>query len=83
MTNKKISEITVDALFADNIYNVWINIKEMFRFNGKLPENKKILDNDKIKFYEMILNIDNVSCTDKIKLYHSLKEKNISTMFYV
>lgn len=82
LTNKKISEITVDALFADNIYNVWINIKEMIRFNGKLPENKKILDNDKIKVYEMILNIDNVSCTDKIKLYHSLKEKNISTMFY-
>ena len=30
----------------------------------------------------MILNIDNVPCTDKIKLYRELKDKNINLMFY-
>ena len=82
LTNQKISEVLVDALFADNIYNVQLNIKEMFRFNSKLNDNEKVLDTTREQFYKMILNIDNVPCTDKIKLYRELKDKNINLMFY-
>ena len=74
-TNNKLSEIIIDALFSDNIYNVWLNIKEMLRFNNKL--DKKVLDEEKQSFYNTILNFDKISCEDKIKLFYKLKDKNI------
>lgn len=80
--NRKISEVVVDALFCDNIYNVWLNIKEMLRYNSKLDAEDKVLDNDKIDFYQMILNFDKVSCEDKIDLFNKLYDKNISFSFY-
>ena len=36
--------MVVDALFCDNIYNVWLNIKEMLRYNSKLDAEDKVLD---------------------------------------
>ena len=80
--NRKISEVVVDALFCDNIYNVWLNIKEMLRYNSKLDDEDKVLDNNKIEFYQMILNFDKVSCEDKIDLFNKLYDKNISFSFY-
>ena len=80
--NRKISEVVVDALFCDNIYNVWLNIKEMLRYNSKLDAEDKVLDNDKIDFYQMILNFDKISCEDKINLFNKLYDKNISVSFY-
>lgn len=81
-TSKKLSEIIIDALFRDNIYNVWLNIKEMLRYNDYLKDNDKVLDNDKIDFYKMILNFDNIGNVDKINLYNNLKGKNFSLVFY-
>ena len=82
LTNYKISEIIVDALFQDNIYNVFLNIKEMIRFNSKLPLNEKILDESKLEFYNLILKLDTIPSNEKIKLYNNLKDKNINLMFY-
>ena len=79
-TSIKISEIVVDGLFQDTIYNVWINLREMLRYNNSL--DNKLISYDKIDFYQLILNIDNISCEEKIKLYHDLKDKNIALMFY-
>lgn len=81
-TNQKISEIVVDGLFGDTIYNVWINIKEMLRYHSGLGDNDKVLSEDKIQFYQMILEIDKMDCNDKIELYYKLKDKNIGFMFY-
>lgn len=81
-TSMKLSEIIIDALFRDNIYNVWININEMLRFNGSLDDDKKILDDDRLNFYNMILNFDNISSSKKIDLYNNFKNKNINLMFY-
>ena len=81
-TNKKISEVIIDALFKDNIYNVWINIKEMLRFNSRLEDNEKVLSKEKIAFYNLILNFDSVSCDDKMKIYNKLKNGNFSLTFY-
>lgn len=82
LTSKKISEIVVDALFSDNYYNVCANVREMFRFNGKLSDGDRVLDSVKEEFYDMILNFDKVSCADKISLYNKLKDKNVCSMFY-
>ena len=52
-TNKKISEIIIDALFSDNIYNVWLNIKEMLRYNKGLTKKfiKDMYENNIDKEY--------------------------------
>lgn len=81
-TSKKLSEIVVDALFADNIYNVWLNIKEMLRYNNNLDIEHRVIDSERSSFYEMILNFDNISSEDKINLFNKLRDKNISTIFY-
>lgn len=81
-TNKKISEIIIDALFRDNIYNVWLNIKEMLRYNNSLVVEDKVLDSEKVEFYNMILNFDSISSDGKIQMYNALKDKNINSIFY-
>lgn len=81
-TSKKISEVVIDALFSDNIYNVWINIREMIRYNNKLDKNDKALDDDRVAFYKMILDFDNISSKDKIKLFNEFKDRNFSLTFY-
>ena len=80
ITSHKVSEIIIDALFQDNIYNVWLNIKEMLRYNSKLDE--KILDNEREEFYKLILNFDNISTVEKVEMFHKLKDKSINLMFY-
>lgn len=81
-SSKKLSEIIIDALFSDNIYNVWLNIREMIRFNDKLPSNSRVLDDEKICFYRKILDFDNVSSEDKITMFRKLRDKNINVVFY-
>ena len=81
-TSKKMSEVVIDGLFQDNIYNVWLNVKEMLRYNNGLDNDKKILDNDKVIFYNSIINFDNLSNINKIICYNSFKNKNINLMFY-
>ena len=81
-TNKKLSEVIIDALFRDNIYNVWINIGEMLRYNAELEDRDKVLDKEKTDFYNMILNFDKISNVDKISLYNRYKKSNFSLMFY-
>lgn len=77
-TSLKLSEIIIDSLFQENIYNVWFNIREMFRFNN----NMQVLTENKEEFYTTILNFDNLSNKDKIKFYNTYKNKNINLMFY-
>lgn len=81
-TSKKMSEIIIDGLFKDNIYNVWINVREMIRYNKGLDIEKKLLDNDKIDFYKTVMFFDNLSNIDKINFYNAFKEKNVNLMFY-
>ena len=81
-TSKKLSEIIIDAVFRDNIYNVWLNIREMLRYNDLLDDCYKILDRDETNFYMMILKFDKISNFDKINLYNELKNKNYNLVFY-
>ena len=78
----KLSEVVVDKLFKDNIYNVHLNIGEMLRYNSFLSDDEKVLDNNSIKFYESILYINKKSGKDIINLYNKVKDKNIDSMFY-
>ena len=82
ITSLKLSEVIVDALFCDSIYNVWLNIREMLRYNEKMIPSDRIIDDERVSFYELIFNFDNVSSDDKIELFNKLKDKNINSMFY-
>lgn len=81
-TGKKLSEIIVDYLFQDNIYHVWLNIKEMLRYNNLLDKEEKVLNEDSIKFYETILNIDKMENSKKVEFFEKFKDQNINFMFY-
>ena len=81
-TSHKLSEIIIDYLFQDNIYNVWINIGELLRYNNYLSDNEKTLNKDRIEFYNMLLNFDNYSNEIKIEIYNIFKELDINKMFY-
>ena len=81
-TSEKISEIVVDGLFRDTIYNVWMNIREMISYHNGLEQHEKFLNQDRLDFYQKILKIDQMNNSDKIQLYHKLKKKNIALLFY-
>lgn len=81
-TSKKMSEIIIDAIFQDNIYNVWLNVKEMLRYNNGLALDEKVLDNEKVYFYNYVINFDSLSNINKMAFYNSFKDKNASLMFY-
>ena len=80
--NLNISEVIVDALFEDNIYNVWINIKELLNYNSCLSDEEKVVSKENVEFYKIILDFDKISVDRKIEIYEKLKGKNINLMFY-
>lgn len=82
ITSLKLSEVIVDALFCDNIYNVWLNIREMLRYNNSMSSSDRIINDERVSFYELIFDFDNVSSDDKIELFNKFKDKNINFMFY-
>ena len=49
---------------------------------NKLDKNDKALDDDRVAFYKMILDFDNISSKDKIKLFNEFKDRNFSLTFY-
>ena len=78
----KLNEVIIDRLFKDNIYNVFLNIKEMIRFNKELLPEERVLNQEQVSFYEMILNIDKLDTNTILDIYNKFKDKNIALMFY-
>lgn len=80
ITSKKISEIVVDYLFKDNIYNVFINIREILSYNASLAN--PILLPEIEEFYRLILNIDKMENDKKLELFFKMRDKSVDAMFY-
>ena len=76
----KLNELIVDRLFHDNIYNVRLNIKEMLRYHDKL--DNKILSDDKVLLYRVIMDMDNIDSREIIELYKRLKDVDMAYIFY-
>ena len=79
-TSFKLSEIIVDSIFEDNIYNVKLNLNEIIRYTGDI--NVNLISPEHLNFYKIILNIDSLSNEEKINLYNNFKDKNITSMIY-
>lgn len=80
--NRRISDLIVDDLFQDNLYNVWINIVELIRYDEHLIDAEKILTQERMDFYKSILQIDSYSVEERIALYNKYKDQNINLSFY-
>ena len=81
-TSKKISEIVVDGLFKDTIYNVWINMKEIIRYHNNLGKQENLIHQNRLNLYQKILEIDKMDNLKKIQLYNELVDKKIYLLFY-
>lgn len=79
-TSFKLSEIIVDSIFEDNIYNVKLNLNEIIRYTGDI--NVNLISPEHLNFYKIILNIDSLSNEEKFNLYNNFKDKNITSMLY-
>lgn len=82
ISNSKFSEVFIDSIFGDTKKNVRINISEMLRYNKKLSENERILDDEKTQIYSKINNIDKLSSKEKFELYNQLKDKDMVSTLY-
>ena len=76
--NNYVSNMIIDYHFKDVYYDALINLKQMLDFQEK---NKTFSDN-KIDFYNKIINIDLLDFKEKIALHEYLKEYDIVRMFY-
>ena len=81
-TNKKLSELIVDYLFQDTIFNVWHNINQMLNYSRRLKDDECPVPKERLRFYELILKIDKISPEEKISIFHKLKNKNVNKVFY-
>ena len=80
LTSKKISEIVVDYLFSDNIYNVFLNLEEIIRYHEN--NNLSLISKNVLDFYKKIYFIDSLDNTEKLELLNIFKDTNIDMMYY-
>ena len=77
---RTLSDIVVDYLFKDDIYNVFINIREILGYHETCGE--KLLSDETIDFFKMILNIDNLSKEERIDIFNKYHDKKIYLLYY-
>ncbi len=75
MSNAKMGEVLADYSFEDTLKNVQINAKEMLRFNSHLDENEQLLSEDNKELYNNMINMENLTASEKYELYKSMPDK--------
>ncbi|MBQ8472712.1 MAG: hypothetical protein IJ501_04350 [Bacilli bacterium] len=80
LTRKILANIIIDKLFKDNIKNVCMNISEILSYNASLE--KPLLDKEKIKFYQTILNLFDLNSDSLLEIYFKYKDQDIVSNFY-
>lgn len=73
-----VSNSIIDYHFRDIPYNVLQDIKELVSFN----QDEKTLTDDKLLLYKQIVELDNTSYEEAIKLHNNLKGINVVEEFY-
>ena len=80
LTKKILANLIIDKLFDDNIKNVCMNISEILSYNNSLKES--LLDKEKIKFYQSILNLFNLNSDELLEIYFKYQNQDIVSNFY-
>lgn len=78
----KLDNVLIDNLFKENIINVRINLNEIVSYNNYLSDEEKLVDDNTLNFYKMIINIKKLGSDQKLDLYNKFKGKNISILYY-
>lgn len=78
----KLDNILIDNLFKENITNVRINLNEIVSYNNYLSDDEKLVDDNTLNFYKMIINIKKLGSDQKLDLYNKFKGKNIPILYY-
>ena len=73
-------EIFYQYLFKDTMYNVLIDINELFRYLEQV--NSELLTNEDLLLYKKIVNIDTLSIIEIKTFLNELKDKNVMEKFY-
>ena len=82
LLENKLDNILIDNLFKENIINVRINLNEIVSYNNYLSDEEKLVDDNTLNFYKMIINIKNLGSDQKLDLYNKFKGKNIPILYY-
>lgn len=77
--SEKFFEIFMDRYFEDFNYNIIVNIQNMLEFNKKT--GNKILDKERVKIYNSILNFKSFSLEEQRYIYLNIP-KYISSYLY-
>ena len=78
-SNIKITDMIIDYHFEEIVYNIFIDIKRLVKFQE--TEGRTLSDED-IEFYQMLLNLDELSYLDKVKVHDKLKKINVMEKYY-
>lgn len=78
----KLDNVLIDNLFKENIINVRINLNEIVSYNNYLSDDEKLVDDNTLNFYKMIINIKKLGSDQKLDLYNKFKGKNIPILYY-
>ncbi len=82
LLENKLDNILIDNLFKENIINVRINLNEIVSYNNYLSDDEKLVDDNTLNFYKMIINIKKLGSDQKLDLYNKFKGKNIPILYY-
>lgn len=79
LSSNVISNYIIDYHFEENYYNVMYDLKELldFYYAGNIAISK-----DRVDLYTSILNIDDLTISEKKELHSKLKKINMMEMFY-
>ena len=79
LSSNEISNYIIDYHFEENYYNVMYDLKELldFYYAGNI-----IISKDRVDLYTSILNIDDLTISEKKELHSKLKKINMMEMFY-
>lgn len=78
-SNKTLGNLIIDYHFKDLPLNVKKDINELVCFE---KSGGNTLSKEDLTLYEQILNIDNLSCSEKINLHQTLSKINMVEKFY-
>ena len=78
-SNYRLTNMIIDYHFEDIPYNFFMDLKRLLKFQ---ETEGRTLTGEEIELYNLIINLDNLSYEDKLKLHEKLKNINIMEKYY-
>lgn len=76
---RDVSNYIIDYHFEENYHNIILDMRELLQY---YYDGNIVVDKNRIKLYEKIVNIDYLSLEEKQSLHEMMKQYNMMEMFY-